>query len=101
MVEIVFEEAGNRFYLAMYGHAGYNPGNDVVCAGVSAIIYALAGYIANAEGLKVNSDKYEPGEAEFDVEGDARQAFEMAYIGLAQISQEYPDNVQVTNFSQS
>lgn len=101
MVEIVFEEAGNRCYLAMHGHAGYNPGNDVVCAGVSAIVCALAGYIANADGLKISTERYEPGEAEFDVEGDALQVFEMAYIGLAQIAQKYPQNVQITNFSQS
>lgn len=95
MVEIVFKEAGDRCYLAMHGHADFNPGCDVVCAGVSAIVYALAGYIANADGIKVNTAKYTPGEAEFDVEGDARQAFETTYIGLAQIAQKYPDNVHV------
>ena len=39
---------GGRHHLHISGHAGYAaPGEDIVCAGISAIGYALMGYLRN------------------------------------------------------
>lgn len=101
MVSVVTECGGGRYKLRLRGHAGYNPGNDIVCAATSAIVFALMGYLANAKehiSDTVTLD-YAPGEVSIDVLGDdtLSPAFTMAYIGLAQIAESYPENIKIEN----
>lgn len=42
MVSIRAEKKKNRYQLDIRGHAGYNPGNDIVCASVSILAYTMA-----------------------------------------------------------
>ena len=97
LVEVA--KANDSYRLSLRGHAEYNPGNDIVCAGVSAIAYALAGYIINAPGhvREMIALSLESGEAEISVRGDERiaAAIDMALIGILQISAKYPQKVQV------
>jgi len=101
MVHIEVCAEGERCTLRMSGHADYNPGNDIVCAGCSAVVYALAGYVTNAireRYVEVYDWRLESGDALLDFNGDGgtRAAFEMAVIGLAQIAQQYPGHVSIT-----
>ena len=49
MIRIRVTERDGGIELKAYGHAGYAPhGQDIVCAGVSALLY---GFIAYLEGL--------------------------------------------------
>ena len=42
MIRIQYRYSDNICFLLLSGHAGYdNPGRDIVCAGVSALTYAL------------------------------------------------------------
>ena len=88
--------------LRITGHAQYSAGNDIVCAGVSAIAYAFLGYLqnfplyeakespcANEQGLFVRIYTTDPG---------ILAAYEMAVIGLMQIAAKYPDNVCVVGY---
>jgi uncharacterized protein YsxB (DUF464 family) len=97
MVSVTFSSDDGRYKLRLDGHAGYNPGNDIVCAAVSSIIFALEGWLANSREhiAQIFTMRCRPGDVEIDVSGDdtLRPAFEMAYIGLAQIAETYPDNV--------
>ena len=78
------------------GHAGYNPGNDIVCAGVSAIVTMLAGYLINRlDRTQLVKMELDNGNADIQVTGDAVEIFEMATIGLMQIEKAYPKNVKV------
>ncbi len=82
--------------MVVKGHAGYNPGNDIVCAGCSAIITMLAGYLVNRlDRTKLIKMEMESGNADIHVKGDAVEVFEMAVIGLMQIEKAYPQNVKV------
>lgn len=85
--------------LHLEGHAGYHPGNDIVCAGCSAIVYALMGWISNAAGHMAEVDElYEKsGTVRITADGDEQYgaAFDMAVIGLMQIAKKYPDHVSV------
>lgn len=99
MIECVAKIEPTRCRLDMTGHAGFNPGQDIVCAGASAIVTGLSAWIQNA-GNYVKGDtvvQLEPGEAHFDVRGGeaVRQAFLQAVMGLGCIELMYPENISV------
>lgn len=92
---------GERF-AATNGHAGYNPGNDVVCAAVSAIMWTLAGAVENLTdgGRKIircddgyMDVRYLPAGGR-DIE-TADVIFDAAHIGLLQIEKKHPAHVRV------
>ena len=85
--------------LSVVGHAGYSgEGNDIVCAGVSAIVYALLGFLHNQpDKEKRLTGRVESGETVIFWQGDdqaSSSAFRMAEIGLLQIAQKYPEYVK-------
>ncbi len=86
--------------LTLRGHAGYNPGNDVVCAGVSAIVFTLLGWIENNRDAlaRVQKLRYNAGEADILIAGDeqAQAVFEAAAIGLCQIEAAHPRYIKVS-----
>ena len=42
MVSITARKERNEYWLDIIGHAGYNPGNDIVCSAVSVLATTLA-----------------------------------------------------------
>lgn len=77
---------------------GHASGSPEACAAVSALLYALAGYLTNAEqdGKAQNVfTRLESGDAELRFCGGeaAQAAFRMAVIGLLQLAQAQPDCV--------
>ena len=82
--------------LTIDGHAGYAPkGQDIVCAGVSALEIALASWLATND----IPHKSVIGESETDVircqDERARPCFEMVWQGLKAMANSYPDYVCV------
>lgn len=101
MIRALIHTNGNHPYLEMTGHAEYNPGNDVVCAGASSIVYTLAGYLSCA-GHEPELMQLEPGSARISIDISKSEhrvaiktAFDMAAIGLLQLEKTYPSHVQV------
>lgn len=95
MTVVRYKVHDGKYEMSIYGHAGYaEAGKDIVCAGVSAIGYALLGFLRNTDckGLRVITDS---GNLAVSCKGGERvsAAFEMAYIGLLQIAQKYPQYV--------
>ena len=85
----------NLYSLTAKGHAEYSTGGeDIVCAGISTILYALAGYIANS-GLESHI-RMAPGDVEIACSGDTQQVFLMTYIGLAQLAEKFPKNISIS-----
>jgi uncharacterized protein YsxB (DUF464 family) len=76
------------------GHAGYDPGKDVVCAGISALVCALAGYALDAPG---GDAVLESGGALIRCRAGVRTqtAFEVVLRGLRQIELSYPEHIRV------
>lgn len=95
MIEAEFSRCEKGFLLKVSGHAGYSSGgDDVVCAAVSGIVYALAGYIKNeCEGAVIAALR--PGYAAIECGKEGEPAMRMAYIGLLQLALTYPDFVRV------
>ena len=96
MTNVWYWRQNGRHHLYIIGHAGYAAaGEDIVCAGISAIGYALMGYLRScpeAEDLRCSEESgrmiLSCGE---QTQVDA--AFEMAVIGLALIERQYPQYV--------
>lgn len=85
---------GGRCSIRAQGHA---TGSPVVCAGVSALLCALSGYLANRERGGVFYNKTEPGDAVFAFSADpeAMEAVRCVLIGLLQIQLSHPDFLHV------
>ena len=82
------------FGLDMDGHAGYgSEGSDIVCAGLSAITYALAEYLLQSGGAKVSDLVLRPGHVRIRCTGEVAEAFRMAYIGYAMLESQYPEHI--------
>ncbi len=88
--------------LTIAGHAGYAPaGQDIVCAGVSALTGALLMTLKEREdagdgGLEFRYDREEMTvrwRAERDEEA-IRTAFDTVWAGIELLAEEYPDYVR-------
>ena len=95
MIEAFFAKKEGRCSLFVNGHAGYaNVGRDIVCAAVSSLVCALAGYIRNeCDGAEIHALR--SGIASLECGEDGEEAMRMTYIGLLQIALTYPGIVCV------
>jgi len=85
----------NWHYLHVKDHA---TGSPQVCAGVSAIVYALAGWLANFGTPEQDTVILDSGKAFFSVDSGkegVKAAFDLAVIGLLQIAKGHPEHLQV------
>lgn len=97
MIRVNYLREGERHRLSVQGHAGYaTHGNDIVCAGVSGISYALLGYLYNID-CNIAEFRADSGDLLIDVTGDQMTAgaFDMALVGYLQIAKKYPQHVDV------
>ncbi|MBQ8836442.1 MAG: ribosomal-processing cysteine protease Prp [Clostridia bacterium] len=101
MINVVYDEACG---ITMTGHAGQAPrGQDIVCAGASAIVISLAEMLErNSEELIERGILLESGRASIKVvprgafKNCCEGAFEMAMCGLELLSEQYPDYICVS-----
>lgn len=99
MINATYRAEGDTHSLAVSGHAGYaDKGRDIVCAGASALVQALIGWVENntceIECISIDTNQ---GEVLICCNGseDVAAVFYMTAIGLEQISNTYPDYVQI------
>ena len=90
------------------GHAGFaQTGQDIVCAGVSALAFTAAEYLMQMQNWdKLEKDPVillEPGEIRLEcspkitAEEEAEHVFRMLEIGFRLIAKSYPNNVTVAD----
>lgn len=85
--------------LTVSGHAGFAPaGEDIVCAGVSALVGALGAYLGELEerggGTLTVTNESGAWRVRFDPAGKKREAlaaFDTAWAGLGLIEERYPE----------
>ncbi len=97
MIRVEYECEKRTHKLKVEGHAGYSEcGNDIVCSAMSAISYALVGFLENTDTRYICEDM-ECGYLELSCPKgkDADAAFKMALIGYMQVEKQYPRNVEV------
>ena len=82
--------------MVVCGHAGYsNDGNDIICAAVSGLVYALLGYLAN-EAVDSRINSFGQGSADIQCANEGEEAMKLCCIGLLQIALTYPDFLSVS-----
>jgi len=99
VISIRYQLTGGQHRLTITGHAGYAPaGSDIVCAGVSALSYALLGYLRQTGTAAEAACR--KGEMKFRCGADqqADSAFSMAMAGYQIIARTYPQYVEVIEY---
>ena len=106
MTKVKFKQSGNIFRIGIDGHAGYNPGNDIVCASCSTLAYTLLQCLLaekeNGAFLMFLQDIDEKS-GHFYIKCKARQerAAQIGLIvnviaaGFALVQQKHPEHVEV------
>lgn len=95
MTRVTTAAQGNTYIIEAKGHA---TGSEAVCSAISAIMYALAGYVLNARDIDVQLCILDDGHATVKFSGDvtAEAVYKMAEIGLLQIEAANADCIKVT-----
>lgn len=98
MTTVNYFRNGKSHRLSVVGHAGYaEHGKDIVCSAVSALGFSLLGFLMKCGEAKDLSHLVEDGRMIFSCEGGDRvdAAFEMAVTGYQQLSENYPQYVEL------
>ena len=104
MTEVTYTERDNRVRITVTGHAQFNPGNDIVCAGISAITFQLLSYVAamQMEGqIEDAASEVKDGWVivTFVLLPGSKQAWDTAWkvikMGYQNISEEYPKHLSI------
>jgi uncharacterized protein YsxB (DUF464 family) len=103
-VKIARDKQGFIWGFTIKGHAGYKKrGEDIVCAGVSAIAYTAVGALSEMAGVGdyVEKDGYMKCNIQSNLDDNLKQTvkiiLETMVIGLKQIENSYKEYVVVEN----
>ena len=99
MIEVFAYRNGGYYRLYVTGHADYHKGNDVVCAGVSALVGALLSFAEKMPDCRHMRAFSTRGTAFLSCRGGLGSAFEAVADGLAQIAASYPAHVRYTRLA--
>lgn len=93
MIHAKFSTVRNGLQLEMKDHA---TGSPLVCAGASAIVWALAGWLHNHRETEAVMD-LRAGDAFVQCARtpETEAAFELAVVGLKQLEKKYAEYIQV------
>ena len=98
MIRVVGCHRRDVFTLSMLGHAGYaEKGDDIVCAGASALEHSLAATLRLLEVPELQVD-LKDGQANISCRIDSATVhvlFYQALVGLILMQQEYPAYIRV------
>ena len=96
MIHIRYQRRRGGHRLEITGHAQHGPaGQDIVCAGVSAISWALLGYL-DGRGMLEDAWADKGAMLLYIRDGDrAQAAIEMAMTGYQLLREKYPQNVGI------
>jgi len=98
LTRAVFRQQGSSYDIQIDGHAGFNPGNDIVCAACSMLAFSLLQYVMGlaAEG-KAQIQEATNGDGKYRLRfssANAEEAVKVIAGGFMLLSSEYPHNVR-------
>ena len=103
MTKVIYRDYYDRKLIIIEGHSGYDvPGNDIVCAGVSALACALINCLydeSSAERIRLLRDVVHSGYVCFEVEScdfakeRINGIFDAFVTGFLMLSEHYPQHV--------
>ena len=87
---------GESHVLTLTGHAGYAPaGGDIVCAGISALAFALWGWLGQRGALEEAAEGSGSLTLRFRADRESDVALSMALLGWQIIAETYPHHAEV------
>ena len=95
MTEITATRNGQHYCLEAHNHAA----TTEVCAGVSALLYALEGSLFNCDGVICHYSRMVSGEAKIEyiaTDPEAKACMHVVLIGLMQIEKAHPDEIKIS-----
>lgn len=93
MIKINAIEKNGVYSIEMQGHAGFNPGNDIVCAAASMLIQTLHGSLLNGiGGGVVKNAEFAHGSAKIEFMG-CEILYLHTVLGFKMLEKAYPENV--------
>lgn len=96
MIDAEFTRTAKGFRLRIEGHARHGAeGEDIVCAAVSGIFYALCGYIVNFKPDSIKVNALESGLADVECGLECEDQLQLVCLGLWQIANTYPSHMKV------
>ena len=104
MTSVNIQTINGTTIVSVAGHAGYNPGNDIVCASISTITLSLLQtlkYYEEQGMCKITSEKTKEdlGTALFSFKSRNKEVTDallnMAEIGYMMLEKTYPKNISV------
>ena len=100
MTSIKVYPGEKRWRISIHGHAGYQPGNDPVCAAISAITFQLLNVLDDYQGRGIVSDLSSEAidgnfTADFIVKAPTvwDVAWDVIKTGYMAIAESYPENL--------
>lgn len=104
MTNVSIKEYGSKVRIDITGHAGYNPGSDIVCAAVSCLSYTLMQRLRDMD----NYNYFHKMEVQFDsgevhIAVDAKDIYRLEVeatlvtilTGFELLENKYPDNIRL------
>lgn len=93
MITAKFKKRNNQIYwYQVTGHADYaNVGNDIVCAGVSALYISVTNTLLSMGRTFERNDGY----FTLDATDVDNACLKVLYDGIQSIAEQYPDNIKV------
>ena len=104
MTQMTIHEDDKHVKIDIVGHAGYNPGNDVVCAAISTMSYALINSLERLmDGFMINELTVVDEPGNFHITFTKIYKFRSRWYairdffmtGMEMISEEYPEYLQI------
>lgn len=97
MTDVIYVHDGARYMISAEGHAG----DTESCNYINGILWALAGYVSNAEAHRDAQSvtlETESGHMEVSCTGNdlVGAAYEMALIGLLQLEKARPEAISIS-----
>jgi uncharacterized protein YsxB (DUF464 family) len=92
----VIGEDGIRLHISGHSETGRGDGR-LVCAAVSGIAYALAGYLCKFKEGESKIVSFKSGELAVECERSCEEALKMTYVGLTKLAISYPEHLKLTN----
>lgn len=100
MTSIRCDNVREEYTIDIEGHAGFNPGNDIVCAGASVLGITLINALANQDA-EIKNITTNDGEIHIQIKGtrdsrrDIKTIIETIMLGYELMEEEYPANINV------
>lgn len=93
MTSVYLERDGGSYTVDARGHA---TGSAELCAAVSALMFALDGYLHNAVGVEIVTERMNPGDARLHWHGGTDDVWLLMLCGFLGLQEAQPDRIRVS-----